>query len=61
VNYGLYYEHLNIVSRRDGIVVQLMQQGEASGWNDENEEPDHAESLEGIHRLQSLYSRMKST
>ncbi len=59
VNYGLYYEHLNIVSRRDGIVVQLMQQGEASGWNDENEEPDHAEALEGIHRLQSLCARMK--
>jgi glycine/D-amino acid oxidase-like deaminating enzyme len=58
-NYGLYYGNLNVLSRSDGIVVQMNPQGEASGWNDPSEQPDRAESLEGISILQSLYQRMK--
>lgn len=45
VTYGLYFDHLNILARRDGIVVQLSKQGEATGWNDPNEQPDHAEAV----------------
>jgi D-amino-acid oxidase len=58
VNYGLYFDNLNVLSRRDGIVIQLNAQGEASGWNDANEQPDRALALDGIHRLQALYARM---
>ncbi len=59
VNYGLYIDNLNILSRRDGIVVQLSEQGEASGWNDTNEDPDRREALEGVRQLRSLYERMR--
>jgi hypothetical protein len=59
VNYGLYYGNLNLLSRSDGIVVQMNPKGEASGWNDPSEVADRAESLDGIHILQSLYNRMK--
>jgi D-amino-acid oxidase len=60
VNYGLYYGHLNVLSRSDGIVVQMNPKGEASGWNDASEEPDRAETLDGVHILRDLYRRMKS-
>ncbi len=59
VNYGFYYQQLNILARRDGIVVQSSEQGEASGWNDDNETPDRAESERAVRRLAALYARMK--
>ncbi len=59
VNYGLYYGNLGVLSRRDGIVVQLNQQGEASGWNDSNEQPDRTEAEAGIQILRDLYAGMK--
>ncbi len=58
-NYGLYLGDLGVLSRRDGIVVQLNAQGEASGWNDPSEQPDHAEAEAGIRMLQDLNATMK--
>ena len=58
VNYGLFLENLNILSRGDGIVVQLNAQGEASGWNEENEQPDRGEAEEGVRQLRVLYEKM---
>ena len=60
VNYGLYFEGLNVLSRRDGIVIQPSPKGDATGWNDDNEQPDRAEAEAGVRQLQSLYARMKS-
>ena len=59
VNYGIYYENLNILSRRDGIVVQSSEQGEASGWNDTNEQPDRREAEDAVRLLATLYAGMK--
>ena len=59
VNYGLYYGNLGVLSRRDGIVVQLNQLGEASGWNDTDEQPDRAEAEAGVKMLQDLCAGMK--
>jgi D-amino-acid oxidase len=59
VNYGLYFDNLGVLSRRDGIVVQLSEQGEASGWNDATEQPDRREAEEGVRQLQAFYARMK--
>jgi glycine/D-amino acid oxidase-like deaminating enzyme len=58
VTYGLYFDHLNVLSRRDGIVVQASEQGEASGWNIDNETPDRGEAERGVAKLQALYARM---
>ncbi|ADV83959.1 FAD-dependent oxidoreductase [Terriglobus saanensis] len=60
VNYGLYYKDLNVLGRRDGIVIQVSGQGEASGWNDTNEAPDVEEAHSGVRSLQALYQRMAS-
>ena len=59
VNYGLLFGDLNILSRRDGIVVQLSAKGEASGWNDAGEAPDRAEAETGVRMLRDLYQRMQ--
>jgi D-amino-acid oxidase len=59
VTYGLGYKNLNVLGRRDGIVVQPSPQGEDSGWNDSNEQPDRAEAEAGVKELQELYARME--
>lgn len=58
VNYGLLYNDLNVLARRDGIVVQPSPHGEDTGWNDTNEQPDRAEAEGGVRELQALYERM---
>jgi glycine/D-amino acid oxidase-like deaminating enzyme len=59
VNYGLNFGNLNVLARRDGIVVQPSPQGEETGWNDSNEKPDRAEAEAGVRELQELYARME--
>ena len=56
-NYGLVYNDLNVLCRRDGIVVQLSEKGEATGWQETNEQPDRREAEEGVRQLQALYTR----
>ena len=56
--YGLNYKGLNMLSRRDGIVMQYTKGGEDEGWNDSNEAPDRAFAEEGVNVLAELYSRM---
>jgi hypothetical protein len=58
-NYGLYLGGLGVLARPDGIVVQLNEQGEASGWNDASEQPDRAEAESGVRQLRAIYAGMK--
>jgi glycine/D-amino acid oxidase-like deaminating enzyme len=58
VHYGLYYKGVNVLARRDGIVVQPFH-GEDEGWNDTNEQPDRAAAVAGVEVLQELYGRME--
>ena len=60
VQYGIQYNGLNMLARRDGIVMQYSQGGEDEGWNDDSETPDRAFAEKGIDVLAELYSRMKS-
>jgi D-amino-acid oxidase len=59
VHYGLFYKDLNVLARRDGIVIQTNPQGDETGWNDTNEEPDRAAAEAGVKTLQDLYARME--
>jgi len=59
INYGIVYGNLNVLARRDGIVVQPSPQGDETGWNDSNEQPDRAEAEAGVRDLQALYARME--
>ena len=58
VTYGLNYNGLNVLARRDGIVMMLNKPGEDAGWNDSTEVPDHAVAEEAVGILQELYGRM---
>jgi D-amino-acid oxidase len=58
VHYGLSYKGVNVLARRDGIVVQPFH-GEDEGWNDTNEQPDRAAAVAGVEVIQELYSRME--
>ena len=58
VNYSLVWENLNIVSRKDGIVVQFSAQGDGSGWNDPDETPDRNEAEQAVRMLAALQARI---
>jgi len=58
VNYGINYGSLNVLARRDGVVIQPSPGGEDFGWNDDNETPDRAAAEAGVRELQALYNRM---
>jgi hypothetical protein len=57
--YGIGYKGLNMLARRDGIVMQPSIGGEDEGWNDTNEQPDRAAAEAGVKILQELYARME--
>jgi len=58
-HYGLNYRGVYVLARRDGIVVQANVNGEESGWNDSNEQPDRAEAEAAVDVLRELYGRME--
>ena len=58
VNYGLFYRNVSMLSRRDGIVVQMLEGGDMRGYNDTNETADRAESEEAVNRIAALYGKM---
>jgi D-amino-acid oxidase len=58
VNYGVQYKSVNILARRDGIVVQDGGIGEMDGYNDTNEQPDRAAAEAAVGVVAELYGRM---
>ncbi|MGD0142933.1 MAG: FAD-dependent oxidoreductase [Rhizomicrobium sp.] len=60
VNYGLYYNGVSVISRRDGIVVQELEGGDMRGYGDDNETIDRAESEKAVATVAELYSRFGS-
>ena len=56
VRYGVVYRHVLTVPRRDGIVVQSFEGGEAQGYGNSNEMPDRAESEQAVATLAELFS-----
>jgi glycine/D-amino acid oxidase-like deaminating enzyme len=60
VNYGLYYDGVSVLSRRDGIVVQVLSGGDMRGYGDENETVDRGESEDAVRTIASLYAQMSN-
>ena len=58
VTYGLTCGNLSILSRRAGIIVQANEQGDASGFNDDNEQPDTREAEAAVRLLAGIYAGM---
>ena len=60
VNYGVMYKNINILARRDGLVVQdVGTLGEMEGYNDANETPDRAAAEAAVKVVAELYSKMR--
>jgi D-amino-acid oxidase len=57
VNYCVFYEGVNALSRADGIVVQVLGGGEMRGFRDSNETIDRAESEDAVKKLAELYAK----
>jgi D-amino-acid oxidase len=49
---------VNILARRDGIVVQDGGIGDMEGYNDTNEQPDRAAAESAVRVVAELYGRM---
>jgi len=60
VTYGLYYNGVGMLSRRDGIVVQALWGGDMFGYGNDHEAVDRAEAERGVKTLAELYSRIKT-
>ncbi len=60
VDYSLYYRHVGMVSRRDGIVVQALWGGDMFGYGNDHEVIDRAEGEQAIKVLAELFGRMKA-
>jgi glycine/D-amino acid oxidase-like deaminating enzyme len=56
VHYGVIYRHVIAVPRRDGIVVQFFEGGEAQGYGDTSESVDRAEADRAVALLAEAYS-----
>ena len=56
VDYGVIYDGVNMVSRRDGIVLQLLDGGDMLGYGDDNETADPAEARTVVDRIARLYA-----
>jgi glycine/D-amino acid oxidase-like deaminating enzyme len=57
LTYGVLYDGVFVLPRRDGIVVQMLEGGDMRGYGDANETVDRAESEDAVRTLAGLYSR----
>lgn len=58
VTYALGYQGVNVLSRRDGIVVQDGGKGEMEGYNNASEEPDRAAAEASVATVAELFRRL---
>ncbi|HEY8949885.1 MAG TPA: FAD-binding oxidoreductase [Rhizomicrobium sp.] len=56
VNYGLYYRHINVLSRTDGICVQSLEGGDMRGYGDTNEVADRTEADHVVSTIAPLFA-----
>jgi hypothetical protein len=58
VHYGVQYKNVNILGRRDGIVVQDGGIGDMEGYNDASEQPDRKQAEAAVAIAAELFERM---
>jgi glycine/D-amino acid oxidase-like deaminating enzyme len=61
VNYGVFYNGVNTLPRRDGIVLQMLDGGDMRGYGDDHEVVDQDEAKTAVGRIGDLYSRFGQT
>lgn len=58
VRYSLYTEHLSVVPRSDGILVQVL--GDTGNYNNADITPDRAVSEAAVMQVADLFARMRA-
>jgi glycine/D-amino acid oxidase-like deaminating enzyme len=56
INYGLYYKNVSFVPRRDGLVFQVVGDGDYYGFNDDTVVPDRPEAELAVNTIAGLFS-----
>ncbi len=60
VNYGFVFDGVSVVSRTDGVCVQVVSGGDIRGYDDANETIDPAETAGAVAQLAALNARVRS-
>ena len=60
VRYGVYYKHVSVLPRPDGIVVQQVGDSDQWGYGVDDERPDRAEAEAAVATIAELYARASS-
>jgi glycine/D-amino acid oxidase-like deaminating enzyme len=56
IRYGLIYQHVSFVPRRDGLVFQVIGANDYYGFGDDTTLPDRAEAEQAVRTIASLYA-----
>ena len=56
VKYGLYYNGINVLSRRDGICAQSLIGGDMVGYGNTDETPNRAEADAAVNAIAPLFA-----
>ena len=59
VGYGLFYENVAFVPRRDGWVFQVTGDNDYYGYNDDSTAPDRAEAELAVNTIAELFPNVK--
>src|SRR5262249_19209016 len=54
LHYGVLYDRVLMVPRRDGLVIQALGRDDGSGWGDETTAPDRNEALAAVQTIADL-------
>jgi hypothetical protein len=55
VDYGIQYDHVSLLARRDGILVQALGTDESFGFNQADEQPDHPAARASIEVVARMF------
>jgi hypothetical protein len=55
-NYGIVYDNVSMLARRDGIVIQQTGPDESWGYDDANEVVDRQEALQAVASIARVYA-----
>jgi glycine/D-amino acid oxidase-like deaminating enzyme len=55
IHYGLFYQHVSFIPRRDGLVFQVTGEDDYYGYEDATTTPDRAEAEHAVNTIAGLY------
>jgi hypothetical protein len=58
-NYGLFYNQVGFVPRRDGLVFQVTGEDDYYGYDDDTEVTDRAEAERAVNTIASLFGELR--